>query len=143
VRTTGFWIALGGGLGSLARYGVSGVLIPWSDVGYPWGTFTVNVAGSALLGFLAAALTAPLISPRLRGFLTIGFCGGFTTFSAFDYETLTMLRLGRHGAAALYSAGSVAACLIGVFAGIALARLITSTRSTPPPPAPEQPPPRP
>jgi fluoride exporter len=115
------YIAVGGGLGALARFAAGAWMSTWAGTAFPWPTFAINVLGSALLGFLNGSLPRLTVSPDTRGLLTIGLCGGFTTFSTFDLETLRLLEHGRHLAAAAYSAGSVTACLVGVFAGLRLA----------------------
>jgi fluoride exporter len=114
---TGLWVALGGGLGAVARFLLGSWISLWAAPGFPWSTFTVNVLGSALLGLLARGLAAPSASPGTRAFLAIGFCGGFTTFSAFDLDTLLLLQDARYGLAGLYSLGSVTTCIAGVLAG--------------------------
>lgn len=125
----GFWVALGGGAGAAARFHIGGWVTTWSHAGFPWPTFAINVAGSALLGFLFRALPPPAATVRSRALLMIGFCGGFTTFSTFDYETLSLLRQARFIAAGLYSAGSVACCIAGVYAGFAAAALASARRA--------------
>jgi fluoride exporter len=115
---TAAWISLGGAIGAMARFGIGGWLTPWVGTGFPWATFLVNVSGSFLLGFLQRALQTRTASAATRGFLTIGLCGGFTTFSTFDFETLALLDEGRYALAAAYSAGSVVTCVAGVFAGM-------------------------
>jgi fluoride exporter len=117
----GLWISVGGGLGAMARFAVSGWVTTWAYAGFPWGTFLVNVSGSALLGFLHRALPAGTASPRARGFFTIGLCGGYTTFSTFDFETFALLDAGRYALAGAYSLGSVATCVVGVLIGLRLA----------------------
>jgi len=114
---TDLWVALGGGLGATVRYLLGSWIFLWAPPGFPWPTLTVNVLGSALLGMLAQGLTAPSASPQTRGFLAIGFCGGFTTFSAFDLDTLILLQDARYGLAGLYSLGSVTTCIAGVMVG--------------------------
>jgi fluoride exporter len=117
----GFWIGLGGGIGAVARFAIGGWVTTWAAAGFPWGTLAINVLGSTLLGFLHRALPMDGVDPSRRAFLTIGLCGGFTTFSAFDFETFALLRDGRMLAAGTYSLGSVVACVAGVALGIALA----------------------
>lgn len=115
---TAAWISLGGAIGAMARFAIGGWATSWAYAGFPWATFFVNVSGSFLLGFLQRALPAVTTSPRTRGILTIGVCGGFTTFSTFDFETLALLAAGRYALAGLYSTSSVFTCVAGVFAGI-------------------------
>lgn len=115
------YVALGGGLGALARFALGGWVTTWAGVGFPWPTFAINVLGSALLGFLNGRFTRVGTSPETRAFLTIGLCGGFTTFSTFDYETLTLIQQGRMLLAAGYSASSVFSCITGVATGMWLA----------------------
>ncbi len=114
-----FWVALGGALGSVARYQVSVWAGPYSRV-VPWGTIGINIAGSFAIG-LIATLTLPTgarPSPEwVRLLLMTGICGGFTTFSAFSLQTLDLLRLGAWGAALLNVGLSVALCLLAVWAG--------------------------
>jgi fluoride exporter len=114
-------VALGGGAGALARFALGGWVVTWAGVGFPWGTFAINVLGSTLLGFLNRALPTPATSANVRALLTVGFCGGFTTFSTFDYETWVLLRQGRYLLAAAYSSGSVLTCVGGVLCGVWLA----------------------
>jgi CrcB protein len=114
------WVALGGALGSIARYGCAGLAARWVGATFPWGTMFVNLAGSLLIGFLAT-LTAPdgrlLASPDARAFLLIGVLGGFTTFSSFSLETLNLVRDGEWLSAAANVVGSVALCLVAVWLG--------------------------
>lgn len=118
-------IALGGALGALARFAIGGWVTAWAGAGlFPWGTFAINVAGSLLLGIVLQALPAPAVSPDLRALLAVGFCGSFTTFSTFGYETVLLLGSGGYTLAATYVCGSVLLSLAGVGAGIWLGALI-------------------
>lgn len=120
---------LGGALGSLLRYGVTQAAARWLGEGFPWGTLAINVTGSAAIGFLAGLTLGgnPLGLPEtLRLFLVVGLLGGFTTFSAFSIQTLSLLQEGALAAAFLYALGSVALALgavwLGHTAGAALVR---------------------
>jgi len=114
------WVALGGALGSMARYGCSGLAARFIGATFPWGTLMVNVAGSLIIGFLAT-LTSPdgrlLASPDARTFVMIGVLGGFTTFSSFSLETLNLARDGEWLWASANVALSVALCLGAVWLG--------------------------
>ncbi|MBA4062179.1 MAG: fluoride efflux transporter CrcB [Isosphaera sp.] len=117
-------LAVGGGAGANARYWLGRALAPWQPAdGFPWATFLVNVSGSVVLGFVAAAcLNHP--DPARRTWhllLGAGFCGGFTTFSTFSYEAVTLLQGGRTWVAAAYVLGSVVAGLFGLWAALRLA----------------------
>ena len=116
-------VALGGALGSVLRWGATS----WSarlarDAGFPWGTLGVNLAGSCAIGFvLTLAFERGYVPPALRLFLVTGVLGGFTTFSAFSWETLVLVRDGHTLAASGYVAGSVLGGLLAALAGSALA----------------------
>lgn len=110
-------IAFGGALGAVARYGLGGWVHGWSGASFPWGTLLVNVLGSLVLGFSVRLLEGLAADPAWRGFLAIGLAGGFTTFSTFGYEALTLLQDGRTGAAFGYMVASVVLGLSAVFAG--------------------------
>jgi CrcB protein len=99
---------------------------------FPVGTLVINITGSLLLGFIMRyALTSGAISPETRILLTTGFCGGYTTFSTFSYETALLLEEGEFYRAALYIGLSVFVALLGTFAGFALAqRLLTLREGT-------------
>jgi CrcB protein len=113
------FVGLGGFAGSALRYVVGRVL----NGSFPWGTLVVNVAGCFLIGLLyALAERGNLASPHLRLLLMAGFCGGFTTFSAFMNENLLMLRAGEFLPFALYTAGSILAGLTAVWLGYLLLR---------------------
>jgi CrcB protein len=116
-------IALGGLLGTLARYGLQGWIQARAGAStFPLGTLSINVLGSLVLGFLVRYATgAAVVTPDVRAGLTVGFCGAFTTMSTFGYETMTLLADGQYWRAALYMGGSVFGCVVAVFAGTALA----------------------
>ena len=115
------YIALGGAVGTLARYLVQGVIQARAGA-FPLGTLAINIAGSCLLGFIVRLATgSTVVSPDLWGGLTIGFCGAFTTMSTFSYETVALLTDGQYWRAGLYAGGTVVGCLAATVGGIALA----------------------
>ena len=98
-------IALGGGLGAMLRFSVSGLVQQLTEDAFPVGTLAVNVVGCLLIGFLGALFSGPaLVRDEVRLFLLTGFLGGFTTFSTFAYESAELLRLGFVGRALLNAA---------------------------------------
>ncbi|MFZ5495940.1 MAG: fluoride efflux transporter CrcB [Verrucomicrobiota bacterium] len=113
-------IALGGALGSVARFWLSGLLAGHFGETFPWGTLVVNVSGSFLIGFLFT-LTEPggrvFASGNTRQFLMTGMLGGYTTFSSFSLQTLNLAREGQWLQAGANSVGSLAACLVAVWLG--------------------------
>lgn len=117
------YIALGGLLGTVTRYALQGwVQTRVEGATFPVGTLAINVLGSLVLGFLIRYGTGSTVfSPELRGGLTIGFCGAFTTMSTFSYETMALLSDGQLWRAGLYMGGTVLGCLAAVIAGTALA----------------------
>ena len=118
-----FAIALGGAAGSLARYGI-GLYGARASTAFPFATLAINVAGSFLLGFLLRYLLQASVSPELKGALTVGFCGGFPTFSTFSCEVARLVEQGSYGRAATYAAASVLLSLAATFAGFAVARAV-------------------
>ena len=116
-------VAFGGAMGSVLRWTVVWAVarLPRAS-GFPWGTLGVNLVGSCAIGFvLTLAFERGLVAPGLRLFLVTGVLGGFTTFSAFSWETLVLVRDGHALAAAGYVAGSVLGGLAAALAGAALA----------------------
>jgi fluoride exporter len=121
------WVALGGALGSVARYGCSVLAARWMGSGFPWATLFVNVAGSFAIGLLAALVTADgrsTLGADARAFVMVGILGGFTTFSSFSLETLNLARNGALGAAGLNVALSIVLCLAAVWLGFAVAGVV-------------------
>ena len=116
-----FAIALGGAAGTLARYGLGSYAQRFSGT-FPYSTLLINVLGSFALGFFVRYLLGTTYAPELRAGLTIGFCGGFTTFSTFSYETATLVEDGSYSRAGAYVVGSVLLSLLAIFAGFAAAR---------------------
>ena len=117
-----FWIALGSALGGVGRYLFGGTIQRWTPGEFPLGTLAVNVTGSLILGFIVRyALETPAVSTETRAFLTIGFCGGFTTFSTFSYESAVLLQKGEWSRLALYTGLSMALTIAATLAGFALA----------------------
>ncbi len=117
------WVAIGGALGSVARFWMSGIIASKFGETFPWGTIIVNVVGSFVIGFLAA-LNIPegrwQLAPGARVFLMIGVCGGYTTFSSFSLQTLRLMQEREW----LYAGGnillSMTACLVAVWLGYLL-----------------------
>lgn len=122
------FIALGGALGALARYGLSGWVHTWTGTELPWGTFTVNALGCFLIGFALRYLEGVPAGPGLRALVTVGLLGAFTTFSTYAYESMALLRDGEWGRAALYSLGSLAVGLVAVGLGLGVAEAILRAR---------------
>ncbi|MGA5097445.1 fluoride efflux transporter CrcB [Streptomyces lavendulocolor] len=118
------WVAAGAAVGAPLRYLTDRAVQARHDSVFPWGTFTVNVAGCLVLGLLAGAATAGAGSPGLRLLLGTGLCGALTTYSTFSYETLRLLEGGASLYAVLNVAGSVGAGLGAVFAGAAVAEAL-------------------
>lgn len=117
------WVALGGALGSLGRWGLTGFVQAQSHAGFPWGTFAVNAIGSLAIGMLGTlAVERMTLTGDARLFLVTGVLGGFTTFSAFSFETLALLRTGQWPAAVGYAGGSVVIGVIAAFAGMRVAQ---------------------
>lgn len=117
-------VALGGAIGSAARYGVSLLAGRFWPVNFPWATLAVNVAGSVAMGVLIGLLAraAPAWANEARLFVGVGILGGFTTFSAFSLETVQLLERGQLGVAATYVAVSVAVCVAGLYLGLMVTR---------------------
>jgi CrcB protein len=128
---TYLWIALGSALGGVARFACSSLVARLIGETFPWGTLLVNVLGSFVIGAFAT-LTGPdgrwIVAPDARLFVTVGVCGGYTTFSSFSLQTLNLIRAGETGAAAGNIAGSVVFCLLGVWAGYVAGALINQAK---------------
>jgi CrcB protein len=122
-------VALGSGLGGVARLLLGGWIQNRWGPSFPLGTLVVNVTGSLLLGLLLRyALETPAIGADARALLTTGLCGGYTTFSTFSYETVRLLEDGEYRRAALYIGLSVGLALIAMACGMVLAREIVALR---------------
>ena len=121
------WIALGGALGSVARFSVVTLSDRILGTGLPSGTLIVNVVGSFAMGFLAAFLARKFAgAENLKYFLTTGFLGGFTTFSAFSLDVFQLMQRGEMPWALVYVAASVVLSIVALFAGYALAQGINT-----------------
>ena len=128
---TYFWVAIGGAIGTTGRYWLSGVVARLFGETFPWGTLAINVSGSFIIGFFAA-LTGPdgriFVGSTARQFVMIGICGGYTTFSSFSLQTLNLMNDGEWFRAGANIAGSVACCLVAVWAGALLAASLNSMK---------------
>jgi CrcB protein len=126
-----WYIAVGSAIGGVSRYLLGGVVHRLLDTTFPAGTLLINLTGSFLLGaVIRFAVETPWISPELRAALTIGVCGGYTTFSTFSYETAVMLEDGEWSRAAMYVSASVGLALLAMFLGFAAARAALGARVT-------------
>lgn len=124
-----WYIAIGSALGGVSRYLVGGLVQRATGAGFPTGTLLVNVTGSFLLGlFLRYGLETPTLTPELRAFLTIGFCGGYTTFSTFSYEAVALLEDGQWSRAAFYMGASLLLSIAATLLGLLAARGIIAAR---------------
>lgn len=116
-----FYLAIGGTLGTWARYGLSGLLQP-AGGSFPWGTLGVNVLGAFVLGFaMRFLLGSAFAGPETRVAVTVGFCGAFTTMSTFSYETVALLTDGEYWRAGAYLTGTLGGSLAAIVAGAAAA----------------------
>jgi fluoride exporter len=122
-----FLVGLGGAIGSVARFWMSGLIASRFGQTFPLGTLVVNVTGSFAIGLLAA-LSEPegrwLVNPSLRQFFMIGICGGYTTFSSFSLQTLALVQEGEWFHAVMNSIASFALCLFAVWLGYFVITLI-------------------
>ncbi len=124
-----FYVAIGSALGGVTRYLLGGLVQRVLDITFPAGTLFVNISGSFLVGtILGYAVNTPSLSPEVRALLTIGFCGGYTTFSTFSYETVALLKDGEWTRAGFYVAASVLLSIAGTFLGFGLAREVVILR---------------
>ena len=116
-------VAFGGAVGSMARYGLGLMVAAIVGQAFPWGTLLINVLGSLVIGASAGLIGA---GGRMEGDLTIGLlvmtglCGGFTTFSSFSLQTLTLMRSGEPIAALAYVLASVVLCVLATFVGLVM-----------------------
>ncbi len=117
------YVALGGALGSMARFWTAGFIARLTGPAFPWGTILINIVGSFVIGWFAGlSLSRTGPSPDMRAFVMAGLCGGFTTFSAFSLQTLELLREGRVAAASANVGLSVLICVAASGAGLAFGR---------------------
>jgi len=124
-----WYIALGSAIGGVARYLLGGLIQRFSGGSFPSGTLLVNLTGSFVLGFLYRyASDSAAITPEARALLTIGLCGGYTTFSTFTYETVRLLEDGETGRAIVYIGLSVLLGLGAMVLGLAAGRELLDLR---------------
>ena len=118
------WVAIGGAIGSVARYWATGAVAAAVGAAFPWGTLVVNIVGSFIIGAMAAAVgpeTRWSVPDDVRIFVMVGICGGFTTFSSFSLQTLGLIQEGEWGRAVANTVLSFVLCMIAVWAGYAAA----------------------
>ncbi len=124
----GAWVAVavGGAMGSMARFWLAGAMTELTGPRFPWGTLLINILGSFAIGLVGGLTLTPDrigLHPDIRIFLMTGVCGGFTTFSAFSLQTVELVQAGQIGPAFGYAIGSLLLCLIATWAGWLLGQL--------------------
>ena len=131
------WVAIGGALGSVARFWLGNVVALAAGSAFPWGTLLINVVGSFVISFfsiLTGGAQRFALPNEARIFVTVGICGGFTTFSSFSLQTVELMRSGQPARAGIYVAASVilclAACALGYWGATALNHSLVSSRHT-------------
>lgn len=117
-------IASGGAVGAVLRYGVSGLAYRWAGPGFPWGTLSVNVLGSFVIGFLWAVSERVPLPPRWSPFILVGLIGAFTTFSTYTLESFNLFRDGEIRLGLLNLVGSNVLGLAAVIGGFICARYL-------------------
>ena len=116
------FIGLGGAIGALLRYGVSGLTHRFINGGFPWGTLMVNLIGSLMIGFLWGMFESVIVSQNIKLFCLIGLLGSFTTFSTFSLENFNLLRDGEYSLFAINIVGSFMLGILLVFVGYVVSR---------------------
>lgn len=125
-----WYVAAGSAVGGACRFLLTALIQQRAGGTFPLGTLLINISGSFVLGFLIRyALATPAITPELRALLATGFCGGYTTFSTYSFETATLIEESQYPRAALYILLSVGLALVGTFAGFIAARELIALRS--------------
>ena len=115
------WVSLGGALGSVCRWSLTKLIYAVVSNAFPWATLSINLLGCVCIGLLYAIFNKNVgLNTWLSPFLITGFCGGFTTFSTFSYESLGLLKHNEPFYFALYVLASVGLGLVGVWAGMTL-----------------------
>ncbi|MDG3008167.1 fluoride efflux transporter CrcB [Paludisphaera mucosa] len=122
-------LSLGGAFGVNARYWLGLWVNRWASPQFPLATFLINVTGSFAIGFLATLLAHRLPHPHLRLLVVTGFLGGYTTYSTFAYDGLTLWERGERGASLFYTAATLVVGFLAVTLGVALARELTLPRA--------------
>ena len=117
-------IALGGAMGAIARYQLATFIQNRIPVGFPWGTFIVNISGCLVMGVVTTLLADRLVHPNWRFLIPIGFIGAYTTFSTFELETFRAVTDGAWLVGGLNVVGSVVAGYVALWLGVVLTRLI-------------------
>jgi CrcB protein len=118
-------LALGGVLGTLSRYGLGLLFAARFGTAFPYGTLVINVTGCFVIGLVGTLAAERLwVTPELRLLIGVGFCGAFTTFSSFGYETVLLVRMGAFAQAGGYVLASNTLGLLAVFLGVKLAGLM-------------------
>jgi CrcB protein len=124
-----WYIAFGSAVGGVSRYLIGGAVQRLTTGTFPVGTLVVNITGSFLLGaILRYAIDTPGLTPEWRALLTVGFCGGYTTFSTFSYETVALMEDGQWTRAGTYLALSVVLSVGATFLGLAASRELIAIR---------------
>jgi CrcB protein len=117
------WVAVGAVVGACARYFLSGLIVRNFSATFPYSTLLINVTGSLVLGFfLVYSTDRVLLDPRWRLLVAVGFCGSYTTFSSYAFESFALMEQGQWLLAGLNAVASNVLCLAAVLAGAALAR---------------------
>ncbi len=114
-------VFVGGGLGSICRYGIAKAVAPWQST-FPYATLFANVLSCIVLGFFVAQALKGNLSDSVKLLVMVGFCGGFSTFSTFSNETFQLLQSGNFGVAGLNILGNVALCLGCIYLGMLLGK---------------------
>ena len=117
-------VGAGGAIGSMLRYAVTLWMVEKIGPGFPWHTALINVVGSFLIGVVAVYAQSSIgLSPAVGAFAVVGVLGGFTTFSTFSFDTVTLIADGAGGLALAYCVGTVVLGIAGAVAGMTLARV--------------------
>lgn len=117
-------VALGGGIGAVARFGIGSMFAASAGATFPWGTFLVNVTGTFLIGFLWVILANHNEYHRVSPFLVNGILGGFTTFSAFSLDSVLLWQKGHEAVAVLYVLATLGCAFVAFAVGFLLARVL-------------------